>query len=396
MASAREYFRMRQNALKEVEYGEEIRRHRRRRVIAIAVGILLVVGIGVGTYVYETNRTFDEYEVTYDRKREDDDVTVYQEYCGKMLKYNMDGISCLDANNELVWNKTYEMKSPMVEVCDGYVAVCDDGGNRVYVLGSEGPVGEIETKLPIKKLCISGIGTVAVLMEEDDVNYIDYYDKKGTLISENKAPVEKTGFPLDVSLSTDGYKLAVSYMLIENATIQTKLAFYNFDSVGENEIDHLVAAANYENTIIPEVTFLTKDLALVAGTDFWDVYVGTQKPKKTFRKELTKEIKSLFYDEGHVGFVFDGSGGDAPYRMEVYDVKGRLLFEKDFGFEYENIIIRNSMIYMYGGGGCRIYTMKGKLIYEGGYEDELESVIPLDKRNLILVFPERLLRIRLK
>ncbi len=396
MASAREYFRMKQSSLREEEYSSQLRSHRRKRFFRVFCIILAVILAAMGYYIYSNNRTYDNYEMISDTKREDDDSTIYLEYLGNMLKYNMDGIACVDKDNTLIWNQPYEMKDPMVDIYNEYVSVCDNGGNKVYIFNKEGVLGEVDTKFPIKKMCVSGKGTVAVLMQEEEINYIDYYNKNGKLIAENKAPVEKPGFPLDISLSQDGYKLAVSYMIIENASIQTKLAFYNFDSVGENEIDHLVAAANYENEIIPKVKFLTEDTAVVFGTDFWEIYQGTQKPKSIHKETLSEEIKSVFYDDKCFGLIYKNNGKDNPYEMKVYNLKGKPVFEKSFGFEYDNVFVKDSYIYMQNSAGCQIYNMKGKLIYDAGYEDELQSIIPVNKRKKILVFSNRVLYMRLK
>lgn len=215
----------------------------------------------------------------------------------------MDGIACVDKDNTLIWNQSYEMKDPMVDIYNEYVSVCDNGGNKVYIFNKEGVLGEVDTKFPIKKMCVSGKGTVAVLMQEEEINYIDYYNKNGKLIAENKAPVEKTGFPAGYFIVTGWYSLLYIYDY-RKCFNTTKLAFYNFDSVGENEIDHLVAAANYENEIIPKVKFLTEDTAVVFGTDFWEIYQGTQKPKSIHKETLSEEIKSVFYDDKCFGLIY--------------------------------------------------------------------------------------------
>ncbi len=396
MASAREYFRMRQSSLREEEYKRELSLHKRKRRIVISVILFVLFLSACIVYIYSKNRVYNDYDIISDTKRNDDASTKYLKYNDNIVKYNMDGISCIDKENKLIWNQTYEMKSPFIDICGKYVAVCDNSGNKIYIFNEDGVQGEVETKLPIKKMCVSAQGTVAVLMEEDDINYIDYYNKNGKMIAENKSPVEKTGFPLDIELSDDGYKLAISYMIIENAAIQTKLAFYNFDSVGENEIDHLVSATNYDNEIIPKIEFITKDIAVVYGTNFWEIYEGTQKPKSIHKENVSEEIKSIFYDKDHIGLVFKNDAADYPYCMKIYNTKGKLVLERAFGFEYDNIFIDNSIIYMQNTAGCQIYNLKGKIIYEGGFGEELQNIIPVNKRKIILVFSNRLLYLRLK
>lgn len=396
MASAKEYFQMKREELQDDNYDNKLIVHRRKRIIIITVIVSIVLIAGIIAAVFNMNRTYHSYDIINEIKRDDDISTVYLEYQNKFIKYNMDGISCVDLKNKLVWNQSYEMKNPLVDICDKYVVVCDRDGNKIYVFNQDGIQGEVETKLPVKKICVAGQGTVAVLMQDENVNYIDYYDKTGKIISENKAPIEKTGYPMDLSLSNDGLKLAVAYMMIENATIQTKLAFYNFDSVGENEIDHLVSAANYENEILPQIEFIDNNTALVFGSRFFEVYEGTQKPKSRKKVEFQSEIKSIFYNKNYVGFVFDSDNSQFPYCMKIYNLGGKLILEQPFSFEYDSIQIKDSNIYMHNGAGCQIYNLKGKLLYEGSFEEELKYVIPVDKKKINLVFSDKIRYVKLK
>ena len=122
MASAREYFRMKQSSLREEEYSSQLRSHRRKRFFRVFCIILAVILAAMGYYIYSNNRTYDNYEMISDTKREDDDSTIYLEYLGNMLKYNMDGIACVDKDNTLIWNQSYEMKDPMVDIYNEYVS----------------------------------------------------------------------------------------------------------------------------------------------------------------------------------------------------------------------------------------------------------------------------------
>lgn len=393
---AREYFRIRKNSIYEDSYQQELKAHRRRRLIIISTLLSLLIATCLIVWAVRKNQTFDSYEIVSQQAREDSEATTYLGFQGNLLKYNMDGIACIGRDYKQRWNQAYEMKNPVLDSCGKYAAVCDEDGTKVYIFSPDGLSGEVETKLPIKKISVSGQGTVAVLMEDETVNYIDYYDKEGELLAENKAPIEKSGFPLDLDLSEDGYKMAVSYMLVENISINTKLAFYNFDSVGENEIDHLVSAANYDGSIVPNVEFLNKDTAVAFGDTFFEIYEGTQKPKSIFKKELQSEINSVFYNENYFGFVFNSSESSQPYKMQVFNLKGKLLFEQTFDFQYDSIKMGEDGIYMYNDGMCRIYNLKGKQIYEGGFDNALETVIPITKRKLMAVCSGELLFVRLK
>lgn len=393
---AREYFRTKKNNLYEDTYQHELKKHHRKRFIFISVfAALLLIGIAAFWFMHK-NKTFDNYEIISRQAREDSKATNYLEFQGNILKYSMDGISCMTKEYKQLWNCAYEIKNPVIDKCEEYAAICDEGGTKIYIFNKDGQQGEVDTKLPIKKISVSGIGTVAVLMEDETINYIDYYDREGNLLSENKAPIEKSGFPLDLDLSQDGYKMAVSYMLIESVSINTKLAFYNFDSVGENEIDHLVSATNYDGAIVPNIEFLNKNIAVAFGDDFFELYEGTQKPKSIFKKVFKTEIKSVFYNHSYVGVVVENGENAQPYKLQVYNLKGKMQFEQFFGMDYDDIVLGEEGIYLYSDTMCQIYNFNGKKIYEGGLESVVETLIPISKRKLLIVCNNEIINLRLK
>ena len=79
------------------------------------------------------NKTYTSYETVSTVEHSSTVNTLYTEYNGKLLKYSKDGISCIDSQNEAIWSQTYNMQNPMVDICEGAVAVADQQGNIVSV-----------------------------------------------------------------------------------------------------------------------------------------------------------------------------------------------------------------------------------------------------------------------
>lgn len=387
--SAKEYFQMKKESLQRDDYQKKLHRHRQKTIIIILICFVVLGSLAAGAYYFNLSRVFKGYRVITESKRNETDITNYIEYNGDILKYNMDGISCTDLNGEVLWNQTFEMQNPQVDTCEQYVAVCDQEGNKAYILNEEGLQGEVETQLPIRRIRVANKGMIAVLMEDGDVNRINYYDKDGTLLAENKASVEKSGFPMDIALSNDGLKLAVSYMILENGVIQSKLAFYNFDSVGENEIDHLVSGADYAESIIPKIEFVNNTTAAVFGDNFFAVYQGTQKPVSIYEESFKDEVKSIFYDDKYIGFVLKNADADEPYRIEVYNLKGSKVVTKNIGVEYNSIQIRNGLIYLTNEAECIIYNLKGKEKFKGNLDESIETIIPISERKVVAVLEDK-------
>lgn len=241
MASAKEYFKNRKNELYSKEYKENLRRHRKKVFIITASTALAVVVACVVIYLYNVNRKYTGYSVLAEATREESGNAGYVELDNYIIRYGMDGVACYDQKHNMQWNQSYEMKDPIIDICESYMALCDKGGTKFYVFGKDGLKGEVDTQLSIKRIEVANQGVVAVLVEDGELNRINYYDRMGNLLAENKAPIEKSGYPMDISLSNDGKKMGVSYMSMETGSIHTKVAFYNFDTVGANEIDHLLS-----------------------------------------------------------------------------------------------------------------------------------------------------------
>lgn len=387
MPNAKEYFKMKQESKHQEDYEQRLRSHRRSTAVKILLCFVVLVILSAIIYFYNLNKVFSSYRVVSEIERKDMQDTQYMSYGNYIVQFNSDGISCLDKNNKQIWNQTFEMKSPQVDICETYVAVCDEEGNRVYILNESGLQGEVATQLPIKKIQVANQGVIAVLMKDGDVNRINYYDKEGNLLTENKSPVEKSGFPIDIALSNDGMKLAVSYMFLRNGTIQGKLAFYNFDSVGENEIDHLVSATDYDGSVIPQVDFVNANTAVVFGSEFFGVYQGTQKPVSIFEKKLENEVKSVFYSEKYMGLVFEDT--DFTYQLEIYNMKGSLISTIKLDMTYDRLQFNRDMIFVENGSECAVYSLKGKLKYRGDLEEDIAAIIPLSDRKVTAVLESK-------
>lgn len=396
MASAKEYFNSKRNELYSEEYKSGMKKHRQKvlRISLISTAVVILCCIGI--YVYNVNRVYGDFTVLKKTEIKNDHTMVKYYMLGdNIISCSLDGISCYDRNFKALWNQSYEMKKPMLDICESYVAVCDTEGTKFYVLNEEGRKGEVDTQLPIKRIAVANPGVVAVLLEDGDVSRINYYDYMGTLLAENKIPIEKNGYPMNISLSNDGVKMAVSYMTLETGNVRTKLAFYNFDSVGANEIDHLVSAQEYDATVVPEVEFVNATTAVAFGDDFLDIFQGSQKPVEQCKIEIKEEIQSIFYNEAYVGVVLENTG-NAPYMIKVYDLKGKEVFSTAYEENYDQVMIRNENIYVLNENTCTMYNLKGKKKFQGDFGGNIVGILPLEEDRLIVILDGKMQTVKLK
>lgn len=72
------------------------------------------------------------------------------------------------------------------------------------------------------------------------------------------------------------------------------ISFYNFGSVGQNEIDNNVGTYKYENQLIPEIAYVSDSRMIAVSDQNIMVFDGSQKPKLKQTIKLEKLIDSVF------------------------------------------------------------------------------------------------------
>lgn len=357
------------------EMHEKIRIHRRKILKWICIIVALLLIILTVAYLYFQAKVYTGYEVVDSVEREDSAGTQFAVFGEYILKYGKDGALCIDRTGQLIWNQTYEMQAPMVDVCEGYAVIAEKKGNRIYIMDSEGKCGEIETLMPIQRVQVANQGTVAILMEQDGTGYLQLYDKEGEFLAEGEVHTENMGYPLDITLSNDGRKMAVSLLDINAGDVKNTITFYNFGSVGQNEIDNIVGTYSYADMIFPKIEFLTNDTMAAFGDTKAIVFEGTQKPQVKQEIALKQEVRSIFYNEAYLGFVFQNNNAEQPYKMSVYNLRGAEEMSQDFDMDYDEIsFLQNDEICIRNDLECSIYTLRGNRKFHYNFEKNIWKI----------------------
>ena len=380
------------------DYKAKLFRHKAgqgaRRLLYVGV----VLGIVLGMWLFARNKTYAGYEVTASAERADTLNTQYAEYNGKILKYSRDGISCVNLRNDAFWSQTFNMQTPILDVCQNAVVVADYEGNEAYVFNEQGLQTQITTLLPIQQVSISSQGVTALLLSDSSMSWICLYDLEGEKLTEAQCRLEETGQPLSISISSDGIKLAVSYLQVQSGLANSCLVFYNFGNVGGNFVDKIVASAVYENLIIPRVQYLGDSICAAVSEQGVIFYEGKEIPEEKAAAEEEGEIRSVFFGERSVGLVVDGTGEDsARYEAHVYNAEGNRILTRSTNLAYNNIKLSGGDLILYNENECEIYTERGTLRYTGTFDGAVADIYKGSGfRRYIIVFSDRTEEIKLK
>ena len=358
------------------EYKQKIREHRLKILKRTLVTALIVFVIIAGLFLFLALRHYEDFDVNSTVERSDTAATIFEEFQGNILKYSNDGALYTDTYNERIWNQTYEMAKPTIDMCEDYLVIYDKKGTQIYIMTSQGLVSNIETTMTIEQVSIAAQGTVAVLMGDQSNSYLVVYDKNGKELVNGAIYGEDGGYPIAIALSNDAIKLAVSMLYINDVNVKMTIAFYNFGSVGENEIDRIVSANSFSDMVIPQLDFVSDDRMVAYGDSEIAIFEGTQKPKLAQEIPLTGEAKSIFNNNKYVGVVYSNNDEKLTHHVAVYDMHGFTVMEKDFSQEYTEIgFLSNNEVCILNDHSCDIYTVRGIYKFHYDFDEELYKVI---------------------
>ena len=363
------------------DYHKKIWRHRAAVGLKYLLLVVLILGAFFGIRYYLNNRSYTGYSIASTTERTDTLTTKYASFGDKILKYSRDGVSYTDSNNSLLFSITYTMQDPILALSEKAGVVADKNGNQIYIFDQEQQRGQITTLLPIKHIAISNQGVVAVLMEESHSSKLEIYSSDGKLIGDGVFDLEDAGAPMNLSISSDGTKIAIAFAQISGSKLNSCVAVYNFDNVGENYVDQLVFAKNYTEYLIPEVHYFDSSTFAAVGDGILAFYQGNQIPELVQEVTLDHKIKSVFYGESVVGLVFENTEGQM---LTLFDLKGNLLSQIPFTMDYENIRIADNRVLIYNDTEMGLYSFGGKECFRYTFDTSMVDIFMTKSRSKYL------------
>lgn len=366
------------------ELEEQIRAYRkkmrRRGVIAAVLLIFAVTTISlvISLQTYTEARTIDTYAGN------DAANSSYREFSGGILKYSRDGVAFLNKSGEELWNRPYQIQSPVVETFQDSAIVADKGGNTIIVFGKEGEKGEIETTLPVEKAVVSAQGIVSAIVKGDGDPRIVCYDAAGNVLAEIATSLEGTGYPLDISLSENGELLMVSYMTVQGGRVNSNIYYYSFGKEGDRSENYEVVTDTYKDLVAPSVFFMDDTSSAVVAGDRVMIYKGKKVPELNVTIQLEKEIKSSFYSDDYIGLVLKNEGEEG-YELCLYNTRGKKVMSEKFSGDYSRMKISGSQVILYDGKKCRIFTRGGVCRFDGEMKDSILEIVPVFGVNKYMV-----------
>lgn len=375
-----------------------IKKHRRRMVIIAVIGVIVIAIAVVLVMRLIDGYVFTSYSVTGSLNREDIESSGYIAYGDGYIRYSNDGAAYYTAKGKALWNQTYSMQKPQVKICEDCVAIGDINGNTIYIFNKNGNIGKVDTSLVISQIEVAANGAVAAVLEDNEANYINMYDKEGNKIYSVKTTLAGDGYPLDISISNDSAKLIASYVYVSGEEIKTNVVFYNFSEVGQNETERVVGGFNhYNDVLVGDVQFLSNNIAVAVGENVISIYKIKEYPSIEKEIQIDNTIDRVFFGTDYIGLVLDNSDSGELYKMVVYNFSGSKVCEAEFGTQVDNIQFDGSSVVMNNSTSFSVFNLKGKNVANMSFDMPASKVLPTGTRGeYILINTKYIQNIKLK
>lgn len=345
--------------------------------------------------LYDRNKSYSSYKVEYNLEISDGVDNTFYPFVSGVLKYSSDGISYINDGKE-VWNHGFEMKNPLFDVCGEYIAIAESDTNDVNIYNAKGEKYKISVQYPIKEVEVSRQGVVAAVSADEDADYIELVSKDGTRIAIGRTVLDGDGYPLDISISPDATKVAASYLAVSSGEVKTKVVFYNYSEVGQEQTDRIVGGFNdFGTAIIPDIEFVDLDTAIAVGDDILVIYDIKETPSERARVSVNQEILSVVYNERYIALITENEE-TGKRRIEMYTMNGKQKMSQELDFQYNDMKIAGSSVLLYNDTECQIYSSAGVKKFDYKFNMGITSIVPLDDESFIFVSGKNVQKIVLK
>jgi hypothetical protein len=361
------------------DMGELLKKHRLVFAGRILLAIVAVAALAVFIYFQYTNRQYTEMAMGPVLVRQSVSGTTDIAIGDNLITYSCDGASCMNSSGDAIWNQTFEMQNPMEAHCGNVVAFADYDGRDVYVMDTDKILGQLSTNMPIRKLDVTSNGVIMTIQEDSKVTWIYLYDTTGKTLAYFSTRMSNTGYPTAVSVSPKAKLVGIGYTYPESGELKTRVAFYNFGDVGENEIDHLVSVYNYSDTFVPFIKFMNDSTAFAVADNRFMIYSGSEVPEIKKELLLDRQVLSVYNNESYIGLIFYNDDTEHPFRLEVYNTSGDMVTEIPLAFTGVTdvkVVFDEGSIIACSESMCYVYNMSGRIKYEGSFDNGVRIISP--------------------
>lgn len=382
-----------------MSFSQQNKLHRRMMIhksikVSFIILVLAAAVFILWKYVLHKQTSYTSYKVvsTYEMERDGDEE--YYPFLNGVIRKMDEGFAYIE-NGKEKWNCGIAVDDAIVAFSDSYIATAEYYSSSVCLIDEGGSQYSITTSYPVVDLTVSNQGIVAVVLDDGEANYIELRDKANQQIAMGRTVIQGDGYPVSVSISEDGTKLAVSYLSVTNGSSQSSVVFYNYSSVGQEEVDRIVGGFNhYKSSVVPRVAFVGNNTVAAFGSELFTIYSIKQIPSIQKEMELEQQVESVFYNDSYIGIV--QTGQNTKHTVLVYDKSGNNILKYNTDYDYTGVTFAGKNVLLYNSKSCLMVNRDGEICFEYEFDETITRIVPTSSDSYVVVFNNKIQEITLQ
>ncbi len=374
-----------------------------RVLLAVLLCLLLFAAAFTGFLFLHRATTYD---ISWERAvgGSGDTFRYYRPFGSGFIRYTKDGAEYIDKNGSVVWERSYQLNAPVCAAGKEYAVIADCGGSSLYIFSTEKETGSVTTLLPVVKAVPADNGVVYAVLSDDNAEFITAFRRDGTAIDLSvKSIMTGDGYPFDISVSPDGTQLLTSYASVGSMVLENKVIFRNFGEIGQNADARRIVGGfseEFEGHMAGKVHFSTDEYSQ-AFYDGGIVFFSTRvlnSPEVIAKAVFEEPMRSVAASEKYAAVVVQNDDPEKPFRLDVYDLRGRRLCQTPFDLRYTGFAISGGNVLLWDADTIEVYSPRGRLTARVELDDFTISDVTGSSllRQLIVAGSSRVMKIQLK
>ena len=353
-------------------------RRRVRSVIIIVVVVIMAAVIAASCFFLSNYKTYSSFTVTSTTLLSGGgDNLSFTNYADGYLQCSNNGAAYF-TKDTIVWDEAFQMDRPILDTCQDYAAIADMRQNDVYLYDKNGLVSRISTANEIMDVEVAQSGMVALATTDGDCCYIELKASDGSDVINVKSVFSSSGYLKDITLSSDGTRLAAAFIYISQGSLESRVLFYDF-SAGDTD-GMLVGGFNqYTDTVLTDVEFMGDDTVCAVGDNALSFYSFSGEPSLISEElDLEWEIQSLSFTDKKLLLITKDDTNEYNYRAYVYNSSGKQVADCGFDFAYSKAQLAGSNnILLYSSTDCMVLSYKGLKRFSGNMGSRIAYMFPI-------------------
>lgn len=369
--------RLRNNVIISTESGKD---SKGLSLIVFIVLLICAAGIAFGAYWMLNRNLSESYKTSWVKSLNEDERPVetfkgYKSFAGGLIRYTKDGAEYIDRKGNIVWERSYQMTSPIVDVSGRYAVIGDQGSTRLYIFDSRSMTGSSETLLPISVLRISDTGVVYAVLNDSAAEYITAFKPDGSAIDLSVKSIFKgDGYPFAIDVSPDGTELITSYISIESGVLVNNVVFRNFGAIGQNEDARRIVGGfrdEFAGHMAGSVNFSTNEFSQ-AFYDGGVVFFSTEvlnSPEVIDNVAFEERMEAVAASRETVAVLLSPDRGESGQKLVIFSSKGERKADIELDYTCDELCMTGDFAALRSGNTLHVYGGNGVLRAEFEYTD---------------------------